>query len=377
MKVLHLPSSVGGNPWGLAQGERALGLDSSVLVAGKNWPNYPADVDLHLETMPTLLGKLGKLIATFWRIRGKYDILHFNFGHSLLSLPSSWKHRLPSWFKYVDQPDLSLYPRKTRLFVTYHGCDARQKYATMKRRKIAPCHDPNCYGGLCNSGRLDEYRRHGILRMARHVEHMWALNPDLLDFLPPEKSSFLPYTISGWTDLPLRPPRLGRPLRIAHAPTNREAKGSDLILNSLKRIDHGHPGRVEILWVEEVVHEEALKRLLNADLVVDQILIGWYGGVAVEAMKMGKPVIARIALQDLDCLPPQMARDLQEAIIPADPDTIHEVLSRCIQDGDFLRARGSASFEYVNRWHDPVKVAAQVKEKYEAAMAQEKGQEAV
>ena len=30
----------------------------------------------------------------------------------------------------------------------------------------------------------------------------------------------------------------------------------------------------------------------QADLVVDQVLIGWYGALAVETMAMGKPVIA-------------------------------------------------------------------------------------
>jgi hypothetical protein len=370
MRVLHLPSSVGGNPWGLAQGERALGLDSSVLVAGRNWPNYPADIDLHLERIPTLPAKWARLFAAFWGIRGQYDILHFNFGHSLLSFPSRLKERLPAFLRYADQLDLPLYPAKARLFVTYHGCDARQKYPTVRRTKFAPCHDRNCYGGRCDSGRLDEYKRHSIGRMARYVEHMWALNPDLLYFLPLGQSSFLPYTVSDWLDLPLHPPRLGRPLRIAHAPTNREAKGSGLILTALETIANAHPGLVEIQLVENAPHDQALKTLAEADLVIDQILVGWYGGVAVEAMKMGKPVIARIAAEDLHLIPKQMAQDVRQTIIQADPDTIYEALLRCTQDGDLLRARSSASLEYVHRWHDPVKVAAQVKEAYETALAQ-------
>ena len=372
MRVLHLPTSVGGNPWGLAQGERALGLNSSVLIAGQNWLNYPADIDLHLEKIPTLLGKLARLTVSFWRLWDQYDVLHFNFGHSLLSLPSQWKDRLPSPFRYADLMDLPLYPRRVKLFVTYQGCDARQKYPTMKRTKIAPCHDPNCYGGLCHSGRLDDYRRHGISRMARYVEHMWALNPDLLYFLPQGKSSFLPYTISSWSDLPVRPPQLGQKLRIVHAPTNREAKGSDRILASLEAIDNAHPGVIEIQLVENVSHEQALKTLCEADLVIDQILVGWYGGVAVEAMKMAKPVIARITAEDLHFIPQQMAEDVQQTIIQADPDTIYEVLLRCIGDGDFLRRRAAASLEYVHRWHDPLKVATQVKQTYEVAMARKK-----
>jgi len=372
MKVLHLPTSVGGNAWGLAQGERALGLESSVLVAQDNWPDYPADIRLHLEEVPTLFGKLARLAATFFQIRGRYDIFHFNFGHSLISFPSPAKERLPALFKHADHRDLPFYPRTAGLFVTYQGCDARQKYPTMERTRIGPCHDRNCYGGLCDSGRLDKYRRHGISQMARYVEHMWALNPDLLYFLPREKSSFLPYTISGWSDLPMRPPQLRQKLRIVHAPTNREAKGSDMILASLKSVDSAHPGVIEIQLVENVSREQALKALREADLVVDQILVGWYGGVAVEAMKMAKPVIARVATEDLQFIPRQMAEDIQQTIIQADPGTIHEVLLRCIGDRDFLRLRAAASLEYVHRWHDPVKVATQVKQAYEVGMVRKR-----
>ena len=49
MKILHLPTSVGGNSWGLAQGEKALGLESEVLIDANNWLNYKSDICLGLE----------------------------------------------------------------------------------------------------------------------------------------------------------------------------------------------------------------------------------------------------------------------------------------------------------------------------------------
>jgi len=87
---------------------------------------------------------------------------------------------------------------------------------------------------------------------------------------------------------------------------------------------------------------------------------------------MANPVISRITAEDLHFIPQQMAEDVQQTIIQADPDTIYEVLLRCIGDGDFLRRRAAASLEYVHRWHDPLKVATQVKQTYEVAMARKK-----
>ena len=39
---------------------------------------------------------------------------------------------------------------------------------------------------------------------------------------------------------------------------------------------------------------KALKIYEEADIVIDQVLIGWYGGFGVEVMKMGKPLAVYI-----------------------------------------------------------------------------------
>ena len=80
---------------------------------------------------------------------------------------------------------------------------------------------------------------------------------------------------------------------------------------------------------------------------------------------MGKPVVARIAEEDLKFLPAQMAQDVRGAVINADPSVINEVLERCYDDRQFLKQRAEAGTEYVNRWHDPVYVAGITTEKYE------------
>ncbi|NET57863.1 MAG: glycosyltransferase [Symploca sp. SIO2E6] len=355
MKVLHLPSSVGGNAWGLAQGERFLGLDSSVLVSRQNWLQYPADINLNLQNYSSQPRKLAKLAQTFLEIRNKYDIFHFNFGSSLIHLPA----------KHLNQFELPFYPDKAKLFVTYNGCDARQKYLTIQRTKIAACHNTNCYGGQCNSGKLDKYRRQGINKMERYVSHIWALNPDLLYFLPKGKSSFLPYSIS-FDGIDLFPPKLGKKLKIVHAPTNREAKGSDHILAALQKIQKTQANYIDVSLVENLPHAQALKIYQEADLIIDQVLIGWYGGFAVEAMKMGKPIIARIAQQDLHFLPEQMAKDVVETVIQAEPDTIYQVLLNCIENRQILRKKSEASLEYVNKWHNLKYVANLTKQRYES-----------
>jgi glycosyltransferase involved in cell wall biosynthesis len=86
-------------------------------------------------------------------------------------------------------------------------------------------------------------------------------------------------------------------------------------------------------------------------------LLGWYGGVAVEMMALGKPVIARIDRADAArAAPEEMAADLP--IIDADPETITDVLRIWLgpRRGE-LASLGARGRRYVERWHDPRRIA--------------------
>lgn len=353
MKVLHLPHNVGSNPWSLSRGERALGLDSDTLSLETYRFQYPTDQNLNLQGRGAAL-KLATLTKAFFDNRKKYDVFHFNFGRSLVNFPGKGLH----------STELPFYPKNKKKFVTYQGCDARQKFPTMERSKVAACHQADCYNGQCNSGRLDELRRIGIQKMAEHVDHMWAVNPDLLYFLPKEKSSFLPYAVSIPEER-MQTPSFEGELTIVHAPTNRAAKGSSFIIEAVENVQKRNPGKLRLVLVENLTHSEAQKVYRRADIVIDQILIGWYGAFAVESMYLGKPVIARIANDDLHFLPNEMAKDVQDTVIGADPYTIEDVIERAIADRHFLQQRAEASLSYAHRWHNPVHVAAVTKAKYE------------
>ena len=359
MKVLHLPTDVGGNAWGLSRGERSHGIQSDVLVKSSSKFQFPADIQLNIDLIPpSRANRFLKLAQTFLKIRNRYNVFHFNFGRSLLHHTSN---------PFFCQFELPFYPRKAKLFVTYNGCDARQKYPTMCRTATAACQNEACYGGVCNSGEKDEERRRGIEKMARYVHHMWALNPDLLYFLPKDKSSFLPYTVSQF-ECGIFPPKLNKKIQVVHAPTQREAKGSGYIISALDSLKTKYPNEIDYTLVENVSHQQARQLYQQADLVIDQILIGWYGAFAVETMLMGKPVIVRIATDDLHFIPNRMREDLLQTVIHADPSNLYDVLERCIHNREFLKNRGQASLEYSRKWHNPSYVASLTKEKYEQAL---------
>ena len=67
----------------------------------------------------------------------------------------------------------------------------------------------------------------------------------------------------------------------------------------------------------------------SIDVLIDQIYGGWYGGLAVEAMALGKPVLGYIREDDLKFIPPEMAENLP--IVKTCPETLQENLISLIE----------------------------------------------
>lgn len=357
MRILHLPSNIGGHPHGLAQAEKTLGHDSTVLTSHPGPFSYPADRTLSQKQERTTARKLVlkvKMLAEFLRARSKYDVFHFNAGSSFL-------HFLRFHLPLLDVP---LYPKSAKLIFTYNGCDARQRLPTAADRPLSPCACSKCGGGTCTEY-LDDMKRRAIAKMDRHAHAIFALNPDLLPFLP-ARARFLPYCLSSWHDLAPLPPRPpDGVLRLVHAPTDRHIKGTADIVRAVASLRREYGDRVRLTIVENRPNREALARYAEADLLLDQTRIGWYGGLAVEGMRLGRPVAVYLNPDDLRRIPPAMARDAAEAFIAVSRGTLAERLREFVEAPERLNAPRAAALDFVHRWHDPGKVAAQVVEAYE------------
>jgi len=299
LKILHLPTSVGGNSFGLSRAERKLGLDSDVLTLDKNYLEYPSDMELDLSGNRFI--NLAKIILCLTKIRNKYNIFHFNFGSSLLSIT-----RLR-----LDFLDLYFYKKESKFFVTYNGCDCRQKYKIIKKYDVCACSYTECYNGICDSEEVDCLKQRKIKKMTKFCDAVFYLNPDLKQFLP-DNAVFLPYSIASWDKITKRNQQYHFPLKVVHAPSQRGAKGTKDILSIIKKIQNDFPGKIEFSLIEGIKNTEAIKIYEQADILIDQILIGWYGALSVEAMKAGCAVMVYIRESDLQYIPYTMHEDIKK-----------------------------------------------------------------
>jgi len=170
--------------------------------------------------------------------------------------------------------------------------------------------------------------------------------------------------------LPIYTQLENRPLRILHAPSHRKAKGTDILLDVLDKLKlQGF--EFELLLVEGVSNKEARKMYEKADVLVDQLFAGWYGGLAVELMALGKPTIVYLRDEDLKFIPVKMKEELP--FIRATSFNIEKVVKDVLEmPRQKLFVLAQQSRAYVEKWHDPVKIAFEIKNDYEISMSQRK-----
>lgn len=374
LRVLHCPWVVGGHPAELAAAERELGLESTTMVFKRSPYGYPVDEVVWSDGDRVAVQEL-KRWRLLPRILRDFDVVHFNFGSTFAPQrsprddPTQKATRLREhvYLRYealFEQIDLPLLRRAGKaIFVTFQGDDARQgdvaaRFAVNGSVEAAPGH---------YTPESDENKRRRIARFDRHAHRIYALNPDLLHVLP-ERAQFVPYANvdpRAWE--PPAPAGSNRRPLVVHAPTNRAIKGTRFILDAVSRL-RAEGLELDFELVEGLEHSDAKALYRRADLVVDQLLIGWYGGLAVEAMALERPVVAYIRPEDLAFVPPEMRADLP--VVSADPGTIHDVLKELLTTRrPELAELGRRGRSYVSRWHDPLAIARRLKADYEAAAA--------
>jgi glycosyltransferase involved in cell wall biosynthesis len=376
LKVLHCPTTVGGHSQGLSKAERELGLDSRSVAFKQNYYNYAVDRVI-FKNRSFIWNEFARWFFIIRALK-KYDVIHYNFGTPLSPCRVSEETgKRPKWLKKLFNllyaaPFEAIDIKGSHLLnkviaVTYQGDDARQGDYCRKHYPVHFVHEvePDYY-----TPQTDELKRQRISTFEKYADLIYALNPDLLNALP-KRTQFLPYASVDpklWTphfinNTPDNP-------HLVHAPSHRLVKGTRFLLEAVERLT-SEGIKFHFTLVAGLSNAEAKRIYESADILVDQLLAGWYGGLAVELMALGKPVICYLRESDMHYLPSGMYEETP--IIKAAPDSIYTVLKEWLTvRKSELRERGIQSRAYVEKWHDPIKIAAKVKSDYEDALRRKK-----
>lgn len=305
LRVTHCPVNIAGIPWENVQALRRKGLDARLVVFERGTLHHEADWSL--ERRGPLPVKLAQQFAAFARLAPRTDIFHFYFGLTLIP-------------KSLQFPALRALGKKS----VYHylGSDIRGKTPA----ELA-------YGKRADAEIVGSY---DALRWVPEA-HVVPPGLDLREFTPVPPS-----------DSP-------RPL-VVHAPSDREKKGTHVVIDACNELD------VELEIVEGVPHEEARAHYARADIVVDQLYAGWHGVFALESMALGKPVVTYLKPDVVE----QSAAGfgMRIPIVPATSDTLVEALRPLVADPALRREIGAQSRAYVEQVHDIDRVADRLLDLY-------------
>lgn len=159
--------------------------------------------------------------------------------------------------------------------------------------------------------------------------------------------------------------RLPGPIRIAHSPTNRTVKSTNLVLEAVQKLANSGLNVVLDL-IERKSYADTLSRKAKADILVDQLHLG-YGNSAIEAWGMGIPVVAGVA--------DGRAREVMlEAwghlpFYEATPANLAERLAELATDADLRSHWGEIGRNHVWQFHDERKVSDLLATHYHNAAA--------
>ena len=129
-------------------------------------------------------------------------------------------------------------------------------------------------------------------------------------------------------------------ISIMHIPSNSSLKGTKFISKILAEIKEIYGDKVEILhppnerYREDLPYSVSKKQLMDyykrADIVIDQLLIGWYGMQSLEALYLGKKCLCFIDEKLLNFLP------MNCPILSTNVLTLKEDLVAIIESGNLL-----------------------------------------
>jgi len=334
LRILHAPINVAGQAGVISRGQRLLGFQSDILVFKQNYLNYECDINLNLDKKPFLL-KVVSVWINFIHCLFSYDVFHFHFGISLLPYN-------------LDLPLYRLLAKK--VVMQYWGSDVLQTDLARKYTLFDDETFRKVYPKVNN-----EKKRRKLAWIARHVNQTIVGDYSLSCYTP---EAIVIRQAINLENLPfIGAKENSKKIKIVHAPSNRDIKGTKYILEAIKRLKkEKYP--IDFIMVERRTHKEAIEIYQKTDIVVDDVLQGPYGILAMEAMSLGKPVLCRI-----DPTFTKYYKNLP--IVNTSPNQIYANLKRLIEHPLLRKRLGEEGRKYIEKNHDFRKIAKQLIKIYE------------
>lgn len=334
MKVLHLPTEIAGQVNLSVRGLRKLGVDAQN-TARPNPFGYPVDIDPRFRKIPFLKKTRNPFLMQGWY--DTFDLFHYHKSPYLpwgLDVKHLSRRQTPFVIEFWGSDiRLSVLEKQRNPFFIEDNSDNQKR--KLRRLKFWADHTDQVI--------MSDHSADNVLqKYFKHI-HIVGQRVDTSQYRP------------EYPSLETRRPK------IVHAPSSKAVKGTIHVTSAVERLKK-RGLEFEYMEVSGVTHQKAMQIYSQADIIVDQLLIGSHGVFACEAMALGKPVICYIMEELIETYPDGFP------IINANPETLESVLESLIADPARRYEAGVKGRKYVEAFHDIEVVAGKLKTLYQALL---------
>ncbi len=282
----------------------------------------------------------------FFKILPKYDIWHFNWSKTLFFYP-------------LNILLLKLYGKK--VVVTFRGSDVETDLDFLKTNqeiKNQKLNWPDYYKNYYHRSVWAKlYRRVRSMIMVKMADRVILSGP------------YLAHSVAHYDQIignalnldqieSVKSNKSQENFTILHAPTDPKVKGTDIIEKAFNNLSKNFPEcNFKILKVTD--HNHLLEEMSKASIVIDQLLVGWYGVQALEALVLGKTVMCFINDPYLKL----MDFDQPLPVVNTNAFSFEQDLANLIKAGKFKESN-LAGQHFVHKYFNQEKIADQFEQIY-------------
>lgn len=333
LKVLQGTIEIANQMSLLNRGLNQAGVFARSLTYYPNYLKYHADYVLDIQEYQNKVSMVQHQEQLRKQAMDCFNMYHFHFGSTL----------------YNDHSDLPLLKEAGKgMLMHYWGSDVRMLSVARQRNPFIQVKNVD-----------EDAIKRKLELLATYIDHCVVADHELYQYVKGYHQHT--YFIKQSMDLESYKPaesfsfRKKKPV-VVHAPTSPEIKGTAYIMQAVEQLSQDYD--FEFVLVQGKSHEEAKAIYQQADLVLDELLIGSYGILAMEAMSMGKPVITYINEHIRETYPADLP------IVSANPNTVKDVLLKLLKDWELRQELGKQGRAYVQKYHDVNVIASQFADLY-------------
>ncbi len=349
-KILHIaPSNTSGVPGQLVLTERRMGYDSRLVTLFHDKRKYYEDICLHLPFIDFWGTKLLKKIVSnpdkivvdnVLKIPDQIPVQwkpHSLAEKALTSIRDMlWKTKIESTIKKYNLLDFDVVQLDGGLGFYRHSGFVKKMKANGKKIICL-------YTG-------SDLRTRGVIPAVEKIsDYNFTVEYDHMQLHPNIKHVFFPFDAGQF--------KTNRPkntrIRVGHAPTNRRAKGSDIIVPILRKLAYSH--NIEPVIIQNLPYTFAMETKQTCDIFIDQIGDLGYGINSLEALAMGIPCCSCLAKGFAETYP-------DHPFVEIDADNLEEKLIDLINDTEKRTELGIKGREWVEKYHDAKNIVKQIHE---------------